>query len=47
MKTLSAIALICFLMMPSIAEACSDHKRKPVKCTSYTNINDATKSTCR
>ena len=47
MKTLTAVALICFLMMPSIAEACSDHKRKPVKFTSYTNINGTTKSTCR
>jgi hypothetical protein len=47
MKTLTAIALICFLMMPSIAEACSVHKRKPVKGTGYTNINGTTKSTCR
>ena len=47
MKTLTTIAVIAFLLMPSIAEACSDHKRKPVKCSGYTNINGTTKSTCR
>jgi hypothetical protein len=47
MKTLTTIAVIAFLLMPSIAEACSDHKRKPVKSSGYANINGTTKSTCR
>jgi len=47
MKTLTTIAVIAFLLMPSIADACSDHKRKPVKSSGYANINGTTKSTCR
>lgn len=42
-----AIALTLALLAPTIANACSDHKRKPVRCTSYTNINGVTRSTCR
>ncbi|MEY9493798.1 hypothetical protein [Bradyrhizobium elkanii] len=42
-----AIAVVLTFLMPSLSWACSDHKRKPVKCTSYTNINGTTKSTCR
>ena len=45
MKSL-AIALIVFILTPTLAEACSGH-RKPTRCSSYTNINGTTKSTCR
>jgi len=40
------IVLALSIVLPSIAEACSGH-RKPVRCSSYTNINGTTKSTCR
>jgi len=41
-----AFALALAILTPTIASACSGH-RKPVKCSSYTNINGTTKSTCR
>ena len=41
-----AFALVLAVLAPTIADACSGH-RKPVKCTSYTNINGTTRSTCR
>jgi hypothetical protein len=40
------IAFALLVLTPSLAEACSGH-RKPVKCSSYTNINGTTRSTCR
>jgi hypothetical protein len=46
MKTF-AIALALIILMPSFSWACSDHKRKPVRCSSYTNINGVTRSVCR
>ena len=40
-------ALVLAMLAPTVADACAGH-RKPVKCTSYTNIiNGTTKSTCR
>ena len=42
-----AFALVLAILVPTIADACSDHKRKPVKCSSYTNINGTTRTTCR
>ena len=41
-----AFALVVAVLAPTIAEACAGH-RKPVKCTSYTNITGTTRSTCR
>jgi hypothetical protein len=41
-----ALAVVLAVLSPVVAEACSGH-RKPVKCSSYTNINGTTKSTCR
>jgi hypothetical protein len=46
MHNILAIAFAIFVLTPSLAEACSGH-RKPVKCSSYTNINGTTRSTCR
>lgn len=45
LKIATLIMTVCILL-PSVAEACSGH-RKPVRCSSYTNINGTTKSTCR
>jgi hypothetical protein len=42
-----ALAIVITILMPSFSWACSDHKRKPVKCSWYTNINGVTRSTCR
>ncbi|MEY9235429.1 hypothetical protein ABIF78_007752 [Bradyrhizobium japonicum] len=42
---IAAMALI--ILTSSIAQACSAHRRKPVKCYSYTNINGTTRSSCR
>ena len=42
-----AFALVLAVLAPSIASACSDHKRKPTACTSYTNITGTTRTTCR
>ena len=44
MKTL-VIAIVLALLAPSIASACPN--RKPVRCSSYTNINGTTHSRCR
>ena len=42
-----AFALVLAVLTPAIASACSDHKRKPTTCSSYTNINGTTRTTCR
>ncbi|WP_456633988.1 hypothetical protein [Bradyrhizobium sp. USDA 10063] len=47
MKHILAFTLALAVLAPATADACSDHRRKPVHCTSYTNINGTTKSTCR
>ena len=47
MRILTTIVLVVAFLTPTVAEACAGHKRKPVKCSSYTNINGTTKSTCR
>ena len=36
-----AFALVFAVLAPTFADACAGH-RKPVKCTSYTNINGTT-----
>ena len=41
-----AFALALAILIPTIADACSGH-RKPVRCSSYTNINGTTKSVCQ
>ena len=41
------LALVITIVMPSFSWACSDHKRKPVNCSSYANINGVTRTTCR
>ena len=50
MKRISNVldfALVISILTPAIAGACSDHKRKPTTCTSYTNITGTTRTTCR
>lgn len=42
-----AFALTLAIVAPTIADACSGHRRKPTTCSAYTNINGTTKTTCR
>jgi hypothetical protein len=46
MKTLATLALLA-LLAAGAAQACSDHRRKLVTCTSNTSIIETTRTTCR
>ena len=43
----AALVLACTILVATAAGACSDHRRKPVTCTSTTNIVGTTKTVCR
>lgn len=47
MNKLFSLVMLLAILAPSIADACAGHRRKPTTCSSYSNINGTTRTTCR